>query len=314
MGRRESVCSRKNLEVIDLAILPSQVEDVLESAWMKRDEIVPCFIGSPGIGKTQGVYDYAEKKGAKVVEIIASQILPNEVSGITMPVAESHSMEIYDHARLASLEDGDILFFDELLQAPPQTLAACLTLIQERRMLSGRKLPDIMIVAAANPLSSPSRIPLSIRQRFMFVDVVFNAYQWQGYMKDKYHIDIPDSLAARLESDSDQYNCLTPRTLTKIIAWRLSVDKDDLGWSLAVNAMFDDDLVKKINQFIEQQDDKRRIIQAIEDSGLVPEYDIKDLEGFSMSKMLEAISCLPEADEIMAYLDSISYKEDECTD
>ena len=87
----------------------------------------------------------------KVVTIIASQILPNEVSGITMPVVEERSMEIFDHFRLSSLKNGDILFFDELLEADQMVLSACLTLIESRELMSGRLLPDVMIVGATNP-------------------------------------------------------------------------------------------------------------------------------------------------------------------
>ena len=118
-----------------------------------RDQIVPCLMGCPGIGKTHEIERYAKDKGKKVVHIIASQILPSEVSGITMPDKEAGGMTVYDHVRLSSLEDGDILFFDELLQGQQQVLSACLTLIQERRLMSDRPLPDIMMPVRLNSLT-----------------------------------------------------------------------------------------------------------------------------------------------------------------
>lgn len=101
----------------------------VKSAWPARSFIVPCLEGPPGIGKTAAIKQAAEElkeQGAtgKVVTIIASQILPNEVSGITMPVPEEKAMEIFDHYRLSSLRDGDILFFDELLEADQMVLSA----------------------------------------------------------------------------------------------------------------------------------------------------------------------------------------------
>lgn len=150
----------------------SQFEEMvslLDSTWHARDIIVPCLIGPVGIGKTAAVDQHARNVGAgKVVTIIVSQILPNEVSGITMPVNESKSMEIFDHARLSSLEDGDILFFDELFEGAPHVLSACLTLIESRMLMSGKKLPDIQIIAATNPTVAPAAIKPSVRQRFMF--------------------------------------------------------------------------------------------------------------------------------------------------
>ena len=139
-----------------------------------RDQIVPCFMGCPGIGKTHEIERYAKDRGKKVVHIIASQILPSEVSGITMPDKEAGGMTVYDHVRLSSLKDGDILFFDELLQGQQQVLSACLTLIQERRLMSDKPLPDIMIVAAANPLANPNQLPAAIRDRFLFIGMEFD--------------------------------------------------------------------------------------------------------------------------------------------
>ena len=189
-----------------MAIMTSQIPMLLESAYNARDEVVLCLLGKPGIGKTQQLYQFAEKKGCKVVEIIASQILPNEVSGITMPVEESHSMEIFDHARLSSLKDGDILFFDELLQASPQTLSACLTLIQERRLMSGKKLPDIMIVAAANELASATMIPMQIRQRFLFVYIGWDSTAWSKYISKQYGIEVPTSIIRMINFNDKNYN------------------------------------------------------------------------------------------------------------
>lgn len=199
-------------------IKTSEIKDLLESCWQVRDEVVPCLVGDPGIGKTQSVEEFARDKGADVVHIIASQILPNEVSGITMPVEKTHSMEVYDHARLASLKDGDILFFDELFEASPQVLSACLTLIQERRMMSGRKLPDVMIVAATNPLPTPSKVKLSVRQRFMFVGVDYEKDEWLTYMRERHGINVAMSILSCIstsDGSDPNYNVRTPRTMTK---------------------------------------------------------------------------------------------------
>jgi len=198
----------------------SEVKDLLESVLPVRDQVVPCLLGQPGIGKTQQIEEFAREHGARVVQVIASQILPNEVSGITMPVEKSKSMEVYDHARLSSLRDGDVLFFDELLEASPQVLSACLTLIQERRMMSGKKLPDVMIVAAANPSGPPSKLKQSVRQRFMFVEVSSNFEDWSKYMRKRHGIDLPSTMTREMDwGDSSKwdnmYNVPTPRTMTK---------------------------------------------------------------------------------------------------
>lgn len=184
-----------------------------------RDQIVPCFMGCPGIGKTHEIERYAKDRGKKVVHIIASQILPSEVSGITMPDKEAGGMTVYDHVRLSSLKDGDILFFDELLQGQQQVLSACLTLIQERRLMSDKPLPDVMIVAAANPLANPNQLPAAIRDRFLFIGMEFDFAEWKQYMKDSQDIIIEDSMQNEIDASDTSvvgWNAQTPRTVTKL--------------------------------------------------------------------------------------------------
>ena len=184
-----------------------------------RDQIVPCFMGCPGIGKTHEIERYAKDRGKKVVHIIASQILPSEVSGITMPDKEAGGMTVYDHVRLSSLKDGDILFFDELLQGQQQVLSACLTLIQERRLMSDKPLPDVMIVAAANPLANPNQLPAAIRDRFLFIGMEFDFVEWKQYMKDSQNIVIEDSMQNEIDASDTSvvgWNAQTPRTVTKL--------------------------------------------------------------------------------------------------
>ena len=197
-----------------------------------RDQIVPCFMGCPGIGKTHEIERYAKDRGKKVVHIIASQILPSEVSGITMPDKEAGGMTVYDHVRLSSLKDGDILFFDELLQGQQQVLSACLTLIQERRLMSDKPLPDVMIVAAANPLANPNQLPAAIRDRFLFIGMEFDFVEWKQYMKDSQDIVIEDSMQNEIDASDTSvvgWNAQTPRTVTKLCKFITNnIDDKDL--------------------------------------------------------------------------------------
>jgi len=202
-----------------------EMVELLDVAYEARDQIVPCLVGTVGIGKTAAVEKHVENmrektgKDIQMTTIIASQILPNEVSGITMPDSETKSMEIYDHFKLSHMKDGDILFFDELFEAEQYVLSACLTLIESRMMMSGRKLPDIQIVAATNPTVVPVSIKPSIRQRFMFEKVKFDSLEFNTYTKSRFGVTVPPLLLSRIEQDSDDFNIVTPRSITKMICW-----------------------------------------------------------------------------------------------
>lgn len=211
--------------------LASEYENMvkfLDSAWCVRDEIVPCLVGPVGIGKTAAVEEHCRNVGAKrVVKIVASQILPNEVSGITMPDPETKAMEIFDHYRLSSMEDGDILFFDELLEADQIVLSACLTLIENRELMSGRKLPDIQIIAATNPTIKPTSLKANIRQRFLFRSFDLDRSGCGRYIEKKYGIKL-GNLVNALEADSSDYNIMSQRSLTKMVHWICEVPEDEI--------------------------------------------------------------------------------------
>lgn len=205
----------------------TKIDNLIRAAYERRDEIVLCLLGAPGIGKTEAVERFAKEKGVNVTHLILSQVMPNEISGITMPVPETHSMSVFDNDRLASMKDGDILFLDEVLKAQQPVLSACLTLVQERRMMSGRKLPDVMIVAAANPLPTPVALPLEIRQRFMFVNVKFYDEEWLDYMLEEHGIDMRNVIPFLVtDGRSTDWNALTPRSATKIVEWIKAVIDD----------------------------------------------------------------------------------------
>ena len=211
-------------------MLTSEISDLMEAVDKRRGDIVPCLLGAPGIGKTEGIETFAKEHGRNVVHIIASQILPTEVSGMTMPNQETHSMDVFDHSRLSHMRDGDILFLDELLKGQQQVLSACLTLVQERRLMSGTHLPDVIIVAAANPLASPKMLPEEIRQRFLFIDVEFDKQSWCDYMRER-GVPHPKELVPQLVTNGDNavWNTLTPRTMTKLVLWYRDVENDPVA-------------------------------------------------------------------------------------
>ena len=184
-----------------------------------RKTVVPLFIGNPGVGKTQIIEQFAKDKGVKIVELITSQMSPFEISGIAMPDKDSKKMTYFNFDKLENLIDGDILFFDELLNGNPVVLNACLTILEQRRFISGKPLPNIMIVAAANPQGMAPLTP-QIKERFVWYDVTFDSKMWCDYMFKKYKLIKP--IASRLVSlitaeDFTTNNFNTPRSIDKAV-------------------------------------------------------------------------------------------------
>ena len=96
--------------------------------------------------------------------------------------------------------------------------------------MSGTHLPDVIIVAAANPLASPKMLPEEIRQRFLFIDVEFDKQSWCDYMRER-GVPHPKELVPQLVTNGDNavWNTLTPRTMTKLVLWYRDVENDPVA-------------------------------------------------------------------------------------
>lgn len=185
-----------------------------------RQTCIPLFLSNPGIGKTEVVKKFAESKGVKCIDLIASQLMPHEVTGMLLPVHEQKEVEYFDTKMFTSLKDGDILFFDELLNANVMVLNACLTVLENRELISGKKLPKIMIVAAANPQGS-TILTTQIKERFIFYDIKFDKIAWKTYMA-KFMVtdEIFEQLCVLIQNESfnsSEKNYYTPRSIVKAI-------------------------------------------------------------------------------------------------
>ena len=199
------------------------IKKILEKVYNNdslRKSIVPLFIGNPGLGKTAIIAQFAKEKGVKLVELITSQMSPFEISGIAMPDKDLKKMIYYNFDKIEDLQDNDILFFDELLNGNPVVLNACLTILEQRMMISGKPLPNVMIVAAANEQGMTPLTP-QIKERFVWYSVDFDKHMWiNDYMIPKYNItsNIGNKLAELIKTeDFTGRNFMTPRSISKAV-------------------------------------------------------------------------------------------------
>lgn len=203
------------------------IKTILEKVYSTpelRKTIVPLFIGNPGLGKTVLIEQFAKEKGVELVELITSQMSPFEISGIAMPDKDVKKMVYYNFDKLENLKDGDILFFDELLNGNPVVLNACLTILEQRKFISGKPLPDILIIAAANPQGMSPLTP-QIKERFLWYDVKFDAPMWEDYMFEKYFVskNISNKLCQLVvDEEFTTNNFNTPRSLDKAMSMVLN--------------------------------------------------------------------------------------------
>ncbi len=204
-----------------------EIKSILEEIYndpIERRSKVPLFISDPGLGKTYLVEEFMKEKEVYRPPFVLSQRMPFELTGMSMVDKEINRMKYYDFDFLLDLKDGDILFIDEALNAIPATINAFLTFLESRVMISGKPLPDIMIVAAANPQGTPVLTP-QIKRRFIYYNIIFDRVSWGEFMNKKYqikNIPIPETILNKLyklieTEDFIGYNFDTPADLDKAI-------------------------------------------------------------------------------------------------
>jgi hypothetical protein len=300
---------------------------LLDAAWLLRKEIVPCLVGPPGIGKTAAVERHAKAHGCgKVVKIVASRCIPSETVGMTMPDHEHRSMDIYNSMQLSSLEDGDILFLDELLEADQFVLSTLLTVIESREMADGTPLPDIQIIAATNDTIPPEQLKGNIRQRFMFQRFEVDTNQTSSYIRELTGMNMPNSVLSKLTDKGGDYNFLTPRSLTKLCMWIDAAETEEQAADVAqvINDIWGSTIGGELLLARQNRDAKvdtpeqqvrKAVIKMVEESQLDGSGVFEDVpEDFSfedctMGEMLEMLQGLPEWKEIAEQLAKAEIEE-----
>lgn len=283
-----------------MKITPSRIQDVLEWAYPIRHKCNIVFLGPPGIGKTKSIEAFARKKGVDLVTFILSNTVPSEVSGMRMPDNDNKKMAVFDDERLASMQDGDILFFDEILEAHPTVQQACLTLINDKVLASGRRLPDIMIVAASNEVTRPTQIRGSFRNRFVWYDVSTNAMEIQKWFLHHHRIIVPSYLASYIANpDAGKYNILTPRMFSTITD---GIEENGIDATREIiGDMFGAKVWDEIEAMYTMETIGLKIARALIDSGYgFPEDKIFEIANLTTKQaIIEKVAELENAEEVL---------------
>ena len=219
-----------------------------------RDEMALALMSDPGLSKTSQCKQWCEEHGRQYFEFITSQRMPSEISGMAMPDADTKRMKIYDFDYLLDMKDGDVLAFDEFTNGNIMTLNACLTLIQERNMMSGRKLPSILIVAMGNPQGKCDMLPQT-KQRFLWLNVKFDEEAWCEWVEKELNVVPTQKLVDIIKSTYksgfgvQDYNYMTARTVTNLLKLAKTVDRSNAIWHnmYEVSSNLVDELYASVN-------------------------------------------------------------------
>jgi hypothetical protein len=181
------------------AVTPAEVGRMLD--------VLPCTIpvflwGPPGIGKTEVVRQAAERHGAELVVLRASELRPEELVGLPSLRDEGYTTfaPLLDLYRLTRTYEagghgaprppgGTILFLDEFTNASPEVMPSFQYLILNR-VLGGPGshplLPDVRIVAAGNREEDQAyahALSAPLLNRLVHFEVKPDREEWSGWAR-----------------------------------------------------------------------------------------------------------------------------------
>lgn len=219
-------------------ITHSQLAHILDRLWPHRR---PAFIqGSPGIGKTDSVYQWADTIDACCIAESAIHYDAVEVNGFRYPdVKSGYTIIIKPELIKRVLEckrKNVVIFFDDLTTSPPLVQAALYRMMLERR-LGDQVLPDNVYVCAAGnraiDAAAVNQMPTPLRNRMWHGLLEPNIEDWTKWaLKSGIAAELIAFL--RLRSDllhvfnKNEYAFCTPRswafTSEQIDSFRVSPD------------------------------------------------------------------------------------------
>ena len=289
--------------------------DILEAArqsqmdhQLNRDSIVPCFVGEPGIGKTQTIMAYAKSINYKVDTIILGRIPPVDIGGIYAPDFTRRELIHFMTKRLIGGSafppdhDGLIVFFDEIGSAQDDTQVAIQSLLQEME-LDGHKVDRrVMFVCATNlpeHTGGANDLVASLRSRLLFVDFKFDMNSWFLMARTEWNI-LPEVYSYNLWRDGKHLlgeNNAISRELS---------NPDPRGWNKANYGLRGAMKAKECETVYELYSGHEQLVRAIM-KGQVGEAMSQEFCGF-----LKAQGTLPTVREVLSDPESASVPVGSC--
>lgn len=176
--------SRPPLREFELSEAANYTQSRLAALSVAIDSGQPVFLwAEPGTGKTQTILGLAKTKGFEVLDINAAQTPGNELLGqdmIYIPEGGTHhdaSAPKIPPAWMRKIQNNPhkrfIVFLDEFSNATPNSRAALLTVILDRKAGDTQLGANVTFVAAGNPVDHATNgfeLDQATSNRFMHLD------------------------------------------------------------------------------------------------------------------------------------------------
>lgn len=187
--------------------------------------------GPPGVGKSQGICQIAEKiqeSTGKTVTVTDVRLLlfnPVDLRGI--PTAnEDRTLAVWLRPKIFQMDDSEdtinILFLDEITAAPQSVQAAAYQITLDRTVGEHRLPKNCIVIAAGNRITDRSvafNMPKALANRLCHIEIKSDAAAWHDWAiganihpKVVGYLDYNSSVLNGFDSSEDNVAFPTPRT------------------------------------------------------------------------------------------------------
>lgn len=203
------------IETVNITQAMVNVEECFEHG------ITPFLISQPGLGKTQGIRDLANKLDMQSICFLPNNYQPTDLIGLPVPNHDTRQTVHYEPEVLPKSGRG-IFFIDEMAQASTAMMNALSQLLLEKKIGKYPLPEDWVVVGASNrkeDRAGTNKIPSQLNDRVCFIHIHPDSEEWGKWaIRNNVHpiaiayVDFNPSVFNNFDGLSD-INC-TPRSYT----------------------------------------------------------------------------------------------------
>ncbi len=178
----------------------------------------PFYWGSPGVGKSESVYQLADElsqktgRRVKVTDVRLLLFSPVDLRGVPVADAERRFTN-WLKPKIFDMQSGDdfinVLFLDELSAAPQSVQAAAYQICLDRKVGEHSLPENCIVIAAGNRTTDHSvsyKMPKALANRLMHFNIVSDFVSWKRWAIEN---GVSSKVVAYLSFDSSRL-CVEP--------------------------------------------------------------------------------------------------------
>ncbi|NMC98907.1 MAG: AAA domain-containing protein [Bacteroidales bacterium] len=155
--------------------------------------IVPVLVGNTGIGKTERVRQYCEKREYELfVQHLGQMSDVSEFAGISYPNTKKKTLDIIMNEIWEKIKDSKkppVLFLDEYNRSPRDILSAVFQLLSEKR-IRNEVFENLRIIGAINPSNNEAYMGViedddAWKSRVCYIDIKADYEEWKKWYLSK---------------------------------------------------------------------------------------------------------------------------------